>query len=253
MKSDIQTAILNLFERIHPFVGQLNYVFDCLYLPQENRCVLIELSPLLPCTGPALFHWKNDADLLARGPLTFRLKTELMETHSHKALDELVETNWVDRWAKEVPHYRTFYDGCSPASPPPTPRLVLGRSPPAPPILTLVNQWRRYQSLLWALLVVLVLSAGVWHWLEWRDWKMLVSTAVAIVWGAWKWSPPPIPRMRVPFDGQRLFVYGTLKRGFHWHSKFLSAARFVGKGVTCDRYPLVFGDSGIQPHNGIIL
>jgi hypothetical protein len=35
-----------------------------------------------------------------------------------------------------------------------------------------------------------------------------------------------------------LFVYGTLKRGFHWHSKFLShGASFVGEATTTRRFP----------------
>lgn len=45
--------------------------------------------------------------------------------------------------------------------------------------------------------------------------------------------------------GTLLFVYGTLKRGFHWHSKFLSFARFVGHGTTLHPIPLVVGQSGV--------
>merc|ERR1712154_364445 len=42
-----------------------------------------------------------------------------------------------------------------------------------------------------------------------------------------------------------LFVYGTLKRNFHWHSKFLSNAEYLGTAVTEQCYPLVVGDCGV--------
>jgi gamma-glutamylcyclotransferase (GGCT)/AIG2-like uncharacterized protein YtfP len=42
-----------------------------------------------------------------------------------------------------------------------------------------------------------------------------------------------------------LFVYGTLKRGFHWHSKFMSDCTFVSVGTTSLPLPLVVGDSGV--------
>lgn len=42
-----------------------------------------------------------------------------------------------------------------------------------------------------------------------------------------------------------LFVYGTLKRGFHWHNKFLSEACFLSEAITCHPHALVVGDSGV--------
>lgn len=39
-----------------------------------------------------------------------------------------------------------------------------------------------------------------------------------------------------------LFVYGTLKRGMHWHKKFLShGATFLGRAKTKREFPLVVG------------
>ncbi len=43
-----------------------------------------------------------------------------------------------------------------------------------------------------------------------------------------------------------MFFYGTLKTGFHWNTKFLSHAERVGdRAITCERWPLVVGDSGV--------
>ena len=45
-----------------------------------------------------------------------------------------------------------------------------------------------------------------------------------------------------------LFVYGTLRRGYHWHDKFLSASSGVvalGGATTVSRHPLVVGECGV--------
>jgi gamma-glutamylcyclotransferase (GGCT)/AIG2-like uncharacterized protein YtfP len=57
--------------------------------------MLIELSPLLPCTGSALFHWQRDAELLRNGPYTLRLKNA---SDVHPQMNELILCNWTSRW-----------------------------------------------------------------------------------------------------------------------------------------------------------
>ena len=42
-----------------------------------------------------------------------------------------------------------------------------------------------------------------------------------------------------------LFVYGTLRRGYHWHDKFMARGRFLGAAITCAPLPLVIGASGV--------
>jgi gamma-glutamylcyclotransferase (GGCT)/AIG2-like uncharacterized protein YtfP len=42
-----------------------------------------------------------------------------------------------------------------------------------------------------------------------------------------------------------LFVYGTLKRGCHWHSKHLSDARFVCEATSTEPLRLVLGECGV--------
>ena len=42
-----------------------------------------------------------------------------------------------------------------------------------------------------------------------------------------------------------LFVYGTLKRGFHWNHKFLSRSKFVSQAITEDPFPMIIGQCGV--------
>jgi gamma-glutamylcyclotransferase (GGCT)/AIG2-like uncharacterized protein YtfP len=45
-----------------------------------------------------------------------------------------------------------------------------------------------------------------------------------------------------------LFIYGTLKRGFHWNSKYLHprlGARFIAEALTLNKHSLVVGDCGV--------
>jgi len=45
---------------------------------------------------------------------------------------------------------------------------------------------------------------------------------------------------------EALFVYGTLKKDFHWHSKFLREhAKFLGSAMTLEPIPLVIGACGV--------
>lgn len=44
---------------------------------------------------------------------------------------------------------------------------------------------------------------------------------------------------------QRLFVYGTLKKGQYFHEKYLAQAHFLGVGFTSPDYSLYVG---AQPH-----
>jgi gamma-glutamylcyclotransferase (GGCT)/AIG2-like uncharacterized protein YtfP len=74
---------------------------------------------------------------------------------------------------------------------------------------------------------------------------------------AWNpWNGPAVAA--APQDGQvsetrsdegrtLLFVYGTLKRGFHWNSKYLGlgASLIASRAVTVDKWRLVVGDSGV--------
>ena len=104
-KEKIEKSIRNFWEKIHPFVGEESYVIDFGYFPETDTCIMIEISPFLPCTGPALFHWKNDKELLENGPLEFRINTR-----ERPDIDELIQSNWVQRWATPSPKYYELFD-----------------------------------------------------------------------------------------------------------------------------------------------
>lgn len=85
MKDVIKQKILDFWKIVHPYIGEDSYVIDFGYLKDSDRMIVIELSPFLPCTGPACFSWTNDKHLLENGPLEFRLNT-----NNHPHLEQLV-------------------------------------------------------------------------------------------------------------------------------------------------------------------
>ncbi|QJQ95955.1 MULTISPECIES: gamma-glutamylcyclotransferase family protein [Halomonadaceae] len=44
-----------------------------------------------------------------------------------------------------------------------------------------------------------------------------------------------------------LFVYGTLKRGFAHHERYLGQAEFLDKAITCEPFPLVLNGPRFSP------
>eukprot|EP00727_Mastigamoeba_balamuthi_P005279 m51a1_g1475 hypothetical protein (514) ;mRNA; r:266698-268435 len=171
LRERIEKVVVEFWREVHAHVGEDAYVMDVGVMPGAgeggaDRVVLIELSPFLECTGPALFSWKTDGEQLRNGPLQLRLRSD-----EYPQLDLLVECNWEDRWAQDVEHYRSFF-------------------------------------------------------------------AAAV-------GSAPLADQSKPAETHALFVYGTLKRGFHWNRKFLSRSRFVGEATTAERYPLVVGQCGV--------
>jgi gamma-glutamylaminecyclotransferase len=45
----------------------------------------------------------------------------------------------------------------------------------------------------------------------------------------------------------RVFVYGTLKRGFPYHEVGMKGHRFIGRCRTCDAFPLVVAGKWLSP------
>jgi hypothetical protein len=71
--------------------------------------IVVEISPFLNCTGPALFKWDKDGETLRNGPFSFRLNS-----FERPSLEEIVETNWELRWEQKVPNYWEFYGKAKP-------------------------------------------------------------------------------------------------------------------------------------------
>jgi hypothetical protein len=76
-KHVIHDGIETLWKKIHPLIGVSSYIMDVAYLNPSGKFLVIEFSPFFPCTGPALFHWGRDKDVLeGRAPFEFRIKSE---------------------------------------------------------------------------------------------------------------------------------------------------------------------------------
>jgi hypothetical protein len=93
LKASIEAKIKSKWASIHPLVGVASYCVDFAYLPKKGDCVVVELSPFLPITGPALFNWQHDEEQLRHGPLDFRINGQ-----EHPHLDQLFSSNWEERW-----------------------------------------------------------------------------------------------------------------------------------------------------------
>jgi hypothetical protein len=72
LKAQIEAKIKSKWAQIHPLVGVTSYCVDFVYLPEKGEAEVIELSPFLPITGPALFNWKQDEAQLRSGPFECR-------------------------------------------------------------------------------------------------------------------------------------------------------------------------------------
>ena len=64
LKDLIADRLIAAWRALHRDVRLDTYCMDFAYFPKEDRAVMIELSPFLPCTGPCLFNWVADKDLL---------------------------------------------------------------------------------------------------------------------------------------------------------------------------------------------
>ena len=65
----IRADITRAWEEVHAHVGETTYVADFAFLPgrqgaAEDWAILIELPPFIDVTGPALFKWDWDRDIL---------------------------------------------------------------------------------------------------------------------------------------------------------------------------------------------
>lgn len=172
--------------------------------------MLIELSPFLPCTGPALFKWSTDRPLLENGPFEFRLQTVV-----HPHMDDLLEVNWDDRWRAKIPRYDHFYslatasEGAPAASPTPTTK--------APSSLSVPRAGIHVASFALALTAIATVQSSPLV-AKLAALSALGSLSIALYYTAQ--SGKAVPRS-IDQRPHLMFFYGTLKRNFHWNKKFL--------------------------------
>lgn len=297
MKGQVQERILQAWQCVHDLVGEESYVVDFFYSPTKDKATLIELSPFLEVTGPAMFHWHVPVDraILYNGPLTFRLREE-----PHPQAAELVEANWDLRWdLTRTACAATTYSSISSL-----PYWSQVQSPVQSILLapeSLAARRSVHNNVRSALKVARPPSreakGSICHsgfcakliplppsptqtWTSWPAWSdvypgltdALVSagTILAVVlnhpalfiggasralgllgflfrlgWREFRSARAAAAQGR----NELLFVYGTLKRGFQWHAKYLGdpvhGVEFLGPGVTTCELPLLVGDSGV--------
>jgi len=65
----------------------------------EDEVMVIELNPFATTTGPSLFHWGHDEDILKNGSGHFRLREKNMEN-----LDDFVDNVILPEMLKEESH-----------------------------------------------------------------------------------------------------------------------------------------------------
>jgi gamma-glutamylcyclotransferase (GGCT)/AIG2-like uncharacterized protein YtfP len=244
-KDFLKQGLFSFWKKIHPFIVGSNddtsYVIDIGYLVEKKEFILIELSPFTPCTGPALFHWQYDKDILQgkyllpsspsseeatvtttapdySGCVVFRLKEE---KDIHPNVEDLVELNWNMRWREEKLPFDAFYE---------TTVEDINETQSEQ------NQGREGGFTVFARLSLAVSS--VFHSNPTKDNRQSKLNESSL----------SLPTSADSSSVNYLFVYGTLKRGFYWNSKYLHprfGAKFISEAMTVNKQALVIGDCGV--------
>lgn len=231
LAAKLEQMIVDYWRKFHPHVGVDSYVADVGYLPSQDTIILVELGPFLPCTGASCFRWAVDEQMLRNGPREFRLKSpeQALPVETARELVDLV----VDRWRTQDPPYCEAFE-----------RVLSERGrgfwPLARPSRDMVQAGLK--ALLWpgSALVALISASLVASSQQWPSHRALaLGSAVALSAAMYRAKASGRPR-------RLLFLYGTLKRGFHWNQKFLSlCGSFAGEAETVNPLPLVLGRCGV--------
>lgn len=245
------------------------------------ECLVVEFSPFFYCTGSSLFSWTADIDILQGiDPFEFRTKKQ---ADLHPQLADLIDVNWDSRWVGEAVPYESFFNK-EPGTELSTVRddsvtkgkyILLGscwslllfsylsggldlvpvsRESYDPVVLLqeLVHRLPPPATLGPIVASVLLFAYSRLYLHPNLKAGAGVKTKAATIIGDCNSSDRRDGGKSRKDDGQRnaikLFVYGTLKRGFQWNNKYLSqrlGATFVSEATTCSSFRLVVGDCGV--------
>jgi gamma-glutamylcyclotransferase (GGCT)/AIG2-like uncharacterized protein YtfP len=215
----LERKMKEFWHELHPCVGVDSYICDLGWLPpaaegEESQIVLVEIAPFLPCTGPALFKWTCDKDVLfGRSPFEFRT-AEIVRPQ----LEDLVELTWEERFRNPTPdkQYDKHWEDVLLQE-----EENAGRESERGGVTT--TGVARFLKQMWSR------TFGGSHQ------QNLESSC-----GGDDESPDDE-------ESSWLFVYGTLKENFHWHNKFLRrGCQGVKKQATTSLpLPLIVGESGV--------
>eukprot|EP01083_Nonionella_stella_P301093 1031290_1 len=271
-KQHIQELMVSKWKEVHQHILQDHYCIDFGYLASKDEVIVIEISPFRRCTGSACFNWTVDRDLMygvdPNKEIEFRLKEKL-----HPQIDDLVEANWELRWwtQSDPEPYWTLYD-----------RFDEYTEPVKASKDSTIADHKYIHCCIMTLIVAALIGVSSAIWSYHRVWGIIVAilaVIVVVLYGVFiyyrskndvlsydgKLDEIERPLKYMEFDpneghlaeirqiDQRvndqmyvLFVYGTLKRNFHWNHKFMSrGGELIGNAKTVDRYPLVMGDCNV--------
>lgn len=245
-KAELERRIRTLWSEIHPHVGASSYGMDFGYLPEQDRLVMIELSPFLRCTGAHCFRWSNAYDnavLHGRRPFEFRLVQQTFPEY-----EALFQRGWTERWTADPPPFWAVYETNHS-------REAFVRDMLTPRCNCTATLARRLGPTPWVLgtklvqLLLLPVVLGLPLLLGHRmSTAAMAGVALAVTFFLANMLAIFVRLLPwVPTWSRRnvLFVYGTLKRGMHWNRKFMSGSTFVGRAITHRQYPLVVGACGV--------
>ena len=205
----IKEKIIEMWERVHEKVGVESYVMDFIFYPNNQSVKVIEISPFLRCTGAACFNWVNDKDVMENGPLEFRLNINI-----HPQLEDLIISNWDLRWEKKAQNYETVLQ-----------QFVALRS----------------KKKVYSLITILLIFISLLLFTKVNVVALEVTALLLALGYLFYYRTFRLTKKKKKY----LFVYGTLKRNFHWNSKYMSRCKFIATAKTRTAHHLVVGESGV--------
>jgi len=141
-----------------------------------------------------------------------------LNTKLHPNMEDIVQVNWDLRWKKASSKYSEFYQLAAKTA------------------QSSVEE-TRLTKISWKLPSLVVGSLLVFRF------NFFLLPFLVVMSFAFMFSRQRTTKGKK--TGTYLFVYGTLKKDFHWNSKFLWNSQFICEARTVSKFPLVFGDSGV--------
>eukprot|EP01084_Bolivina_argentea_P310158 536633_1 len=277
-KQRIKQLLIEKWKEVHKYILQDHYCIDFGYYKTKDEVVLIEISPFRTCTGAACFNWKMDHDILFGVDDNKEIEFRLNEK-SHPQIDDLVEANWELRWwTKTDPEpYWSLYDKVDKNwrersdtkydimkdDDDDDRRIHYGILALISSILIGIVAVVWYYNSIWGIILAVIVLIGIlfdgcylYCSRDTYDVSNDVPTDLDDVERPLKYMEfnpneghlADIKQIDKRVNNQMyvLFVYGTLKRNFHWNHKFMSrGSKFIGKSKTVDKFLLIMGDCNV--------
>jgi len=113
---DIYTLLTKFANSIHPLVKEDKYILDLAII--HNKVFIVELNPFDKTTGPGLFSWVNDNDLLSGKedlPVCFRVREEPLD-NLDAIIDSIVGEQESASEMDQEPYFNLYAKSCTHAN-----------------------------------------------------------------------------------------------------------------------------------------